>query len=197
MRVARVRILAVATTVVLAACGGVSTTERSAESPAPTEAAPSTAPSQPAASPAPSDDATPPSDRATLDAPPDLVVSSDAGTSHRRPYTYCWTAKDVGVCVDGLPTVDDRMDVRGTVRLSLPLDDWTLAATRWVSLDDQQGPPVGLRPTGASDWVVAERLPAGRHVLEIAGRGPEGDAFWAVPITVLDGPSPTPDALPS
>lgn len=188
MRVARVRILALATTVVLAACGGAGTTAPTAASPAPSEAVLSTGPSQPAASALPSDDATPPSDPTTLDAPPDLVVSSDAATSRRRPYTYCWTTTGAGVCVDGQRTVDDRVDVRGTVRLSLPLDDWTLTATRWVSLDDRQGPPVALRPTGAGDWVVAEQLSPGRHVLEIAGRGPEGDAFWVVPITVLEGP---------
>jgi hypothetical protein len=179
---ARIRTLTVAATLLLVACGGVRSTEPSAGATAGSE----TAPSRPAASPVPSDTASAPSDGAR-DAPPDLVVTSDAATSRRRPYTYCWSGSGVGLCVDGRPTADDRVDVRGPLRLSLPLDDWTLTATRWADLEHPEGPRVPLRPTGAGDWIVAERLPAGRHLLGVAGRGPEGDAFWVVPITVLAG----------
>lgn len=51
---------------------------------------------------------------------------------------------------------------------------------------------VPLRDAGDGEWVVAEPLPAGRHVLDIAGRGPDtggepsGDAFWSIPVIVLD-----------
>lgn len=182
-RAGRVRILAVAAALLLSACGAAGTAERTAGSPI----GPDTARPRPSAAPPSSVDPAPPSDGTTRDAPPDLVVSSDAATSRRRPYTYCWTTNDVGVCVDGQPTADDRVDVRGPLRLSLPLDDWSLTATRWAGVDHPEGPRVPLRTTGTGAWVVAEQLPAGRHVLEIAGRGPEGDAFWAVPITVLDG----------
>lgn len=188
MRTVRILIPAVAATLLLAACGAASTSGRTAASPPPTETAPPAGPSQPAMSPTQSDISSAPSHGATLDAPPDLIVASDAATSRRRPYTYCWSADGPGVCVDGQPTADDRVDVRGPLRLSLPVDDWTLTATRSISLDDPDRLRVPLRTTGTGDWVVAEQLPAGRLLLEIAGRGPEGDAFWLVPVTMLGGP---------
>ena len=49
--------------------------------------------------------------------------------------------------------------------------------------------PASLTVGGAERQMIllAERLPRGPHILEISGRGPQGDAFWAVPVTVLDG----------
>lgn len=181
--------MAATATLLLTACGGAATERGDAPTVAASPAdvvGPSAAPPATGPVPAPTGDATAPSSPGRRDEPPDLVVSSPAETSHRRPYTFCWTTSEVGVCVDGRPSAADRVDVRGTLRLSLPLDDWTLTATRWADLDDPEGPRIPLRPTGSGVWVV-EQLPAGRHLLEIAGRGPEGDAFWMVPVTVLDG----------
>jgi hypothetical protein len=120
------------------------------------------------------------------DGPPDLVITSDAGTFQRRPYTYCWSGRNASVCADGLPTDDDRIDVRGDVHLDFPVDRWTLEASLWDSVERADGPSLELAPTGDRRWTLSEMLPAGRHVLAISGRGPGGDAYWAIPVTVVD-----------
>lgn len=186
---ARIRLLATTATILLAACAGATTAQEatpSVDAPARPDAMQPSAAASPAVT-APTATSEAPSDHGRADEPPDLVVTSEAATSRQRPYTFCWTTGDAGLCVDGQPSVVDRVDVRGPLRLSLPLDDWTLTATRWPDLDDPEGPRVLLRPTGTGAWVVAEQLPVGRHLVGIAGRGPEGDAYWMVPVTVLDG----------
>lgn len=180
-------LLALLAATALAACGPADGAQAPSAATTTSEAAPSHVPTAPPdpVTPPPTDPSPP--DPSGVDEPPDLVVTSEAGTSHRRPYTWCRTTAGAGVCADGRPTADGRVDVRGTLQLSLPLDGWTLAATRWIELDDPEGPRVRLRSTGEGRWEVAERLPRGPHILEISGRGPQGDAFWAVPVTVLDG----------
>lgn len=180
-------LVALMTLAILGGCGPADGAQPPPATAATSEKAPSQVPTAPTGptTPPPSDPSPP--DPSGLDEPPDLVVTSEAGTSHRRPYTWCWTTAEAGVCADGRPTADDRVDVRGTLQLSLPLEGWTLAVTRWIELDDPEGPRVRLRSTGEGRWEVAERLPRGPHILEVSGRGPQGDAFWAVPVTVLDG----------
>jgi hypothetical protein len=187
--VARIRLLATTATVVLAACAGATTAPEDApavDAPARSDAMQPSAPPSPAVD-APTATGDVPSDPGQVGEPPDLLVTSAAGTSRRRPSTFCWMATGAGLCVDGRPRFVDPVDVRGPLHLSLPLEDRTLTVTRWHDRDDPEGPRVPLRTTGIGAWVVAEQLPVGRHLLGIAGRGPEGDAYWVVPVTMLDG----------
>lgn len=127
-----------------------------------------------------------------IEAPPALAVSSEAGSSHRQAYTYCWISADQGVCADGGPSNDNRIDVRGELRTAFPVAGWALRAHLSNTLDEGNGRRLGLVRAGTGRWAVAEPLPKGRHVLFIDGWGPEGDAYWAVPLNVV-GRAPAAD----
>jgi hypothetical protein len=116
--------------------------------------------------------------------PPPLVITSDTGTSEHTAYTYCWSAGGVGVCADGVPVLRDRVRIAGTTQLAFPVDGWTLRASRWLDRDGTDTAHVTLRRVEDTVWIIADPPPSGRHVLEVSGRGPEGTAFWAVPVEV-------------
>ncbi|HEX6254247.1 MAG TPA: hypothetical protein VFZ70_00410 [Euzebyales bacterium] len=123
--------------------------------------------------------------------PPPLVIASDAGVATYDAYTYCWSAEGVGVCADGVPTLDVRARIAGATTLEFPVDGWTLTASRRLDRDGTDTAPVALRQRDDTVWLIADPLPAGPHVIEVSGRGPEGDAFWAIPVDVViaDGAS--------
>ena len=125
-----------------------------------------------------------------LGRPPDLVVTAGDAQLVLVPYTYCWTAGGRGVCADGAPpdplpslTLENGSDLL----IDFPLR-WEIQATLLPESDRCEGVVVDVDPIGAPVDTLGL---AGMYLVEVFGRGDQGDAAWSFElITTEDRPGP-------
>jgi hypothetical protein len=125
-----------------------------------------------------------------LERPPDLVVTAGDEQLVLGPFTYCWSVGDRGVCADGAPpdplpslTLESGSDLI----VDFPLR-WEIQATLLPDGDHCEGVVVDVDPIAPS---VDTLGPAGMYLVEVFGRGEQGDAAWSFElITTEDRPGP-------
>ncbi len=109
------------------------------------------------------------------------------------PYAYCWFADGQGLCADGAPPEvlpSLTMGDDSALAVTFPLD-WQLQATLFPDGGSCEGAPViDVDPGGA----LLEALgPADTYLVEVVGRGEEGDGAWAFEVvTTTDRSMPPP-----
>ena len=118
--------------------------------------------------------------RAGVQGPPPVRVSTLWSTLALNPYTSCWTTGDAGVCYDGRPfhPLPSTGATAGPVMLTFARDGWRFQ----VTVTDQKGDQtrVGMVRKSPRSWRLAlGALPDGRYRADAFGRGPQGDVATA------------------
>jgi hypothetical protein len=110
--------------------------------------------------------------------PPPLLVHTDHGTAPAAAWTYCWRTPGQSQCADGGPRPPYADAAPGSVatfefHVSPGWRFSTLFHRAWHPC----APAYGARATSTADdvWTVPTAGPAGTWLVEVHGRGPEGD----------------------
>jgi hypothetical protein len=105
------------------------------------------------------------------------------------PYTYCWTIGG-GVCADGAPPnpLPSLTLERGSdLIIDFPLR-WAIQASLFQDGDRCEGVVLEVDPIGAPVHTLG---PVGMYLVEVFGRGDQGDAAWSFELfTTEDRPGP-------
>lgn len=137
----------------------------------------------------------PPTDPADPVTPSSVTVSvSDGDELVLSPHTYCMSTATGGMCADGIPP--DPLPDAGTfdspVRFSFPDPGWEFTASM-TSSEGYSGGDTDVTPVDAGVWEIALAGRAGPAVVDLHGRGPDGDVAVRFALTLaVDGVEPEP-----
>ncbi len=137
-----------------------------------------------AASPDPSDEVeqAEPSEEDEMDSsePPPVQLTRGENTLALEAWTYCWTSPgaDEGICADGAPPeTPETLTGEGPIMVTFP-HDFTFVATLYdADYANEQGEAIVSAVDGG--WQV-DVTADGPSVLELFGKGPEGDVIVTV-----------------
>ena len=123
--------------------------------------------------------------RAAVQGPPPVRVSTLWSTLALHPYTSCWSTGNAGMCYDGRPShpLPSTGATAGPVRLTFARDGWRFQ----ITVTDQNGDQTRVRMVRKSprSWRLALGvLPDGRYRADVFGRGPQGDVATAFAFTL-------------
>ena len=127
---------------------------------------------------------------------PAVVVRNGEVELALDPWTACWTV----ACYDGAPPHEPPdIGAGDEVVIEFPAEGWTFQATTRPAADDcGRRQTEDLMPVDSTRHRLTPIGPAGDHIVDVFGRGPEGDVIvtfaWT---TTTDGPLPTPMATTS
>lgn len=116
------------------------------------------------------------------DAPPPLELSRGDSVVSVSAWTYCWTppSSDSGVCSDGAPPATLKsLSGEGPITLRFGPDFTFVASVYDAAYKNQVGQAV---VTTADDGWEIDPVVDGPSVLEVFGRGSEGDVIISVAI---------------
>ena len=123
--------------------------------------------------------------RAAVQGPPPVRVSTLWSTLVLNPYTSCWATGNAGVCYDGRPfhPLPSTGATAGPVRLTFARDGWRFQVTVTGPNGDQTR--VSMVRKSPRSWRLAlGDLPDGRYRADVFGRGPQGDVATAFAFTL-------------
>ncbi len=111
------------------------------------------------------------------DGPPPLEVSQADARHSLDAFSYCWTIDDEGICADGEPAKPlPSLGGDEPLTLDFAIDGWHFVA----SMLDPCDPSTVVVERSDAGWLVDVAGPVGTTDLMLFGRGPEGDAAYAV-----------------
>ncbi|MFN0030377.1 MAG: hypothetical protein ACKV2O_24755 [Acidimicrobiales bacterium] len=130
-----------------------------------------------------------------LDEPPPITVHGLVGSLEVRAHTTCWRSL-AAYCADGFGS--DPLPHLGAVdrpiRFDFPINGWTFQASMGPA-DASSGGPAALWPTGPQSWEIDLTGRAGPSVVQLSGRGPQGDVHMVFAVDLLvAGDEPAPQA---
>lgn len=110
--------------------------------------------------------------------PPPLVVRNGDDEVALPAFSYCWNEGDPGICADGQPTEPlPAFDAGQPLTIGFEIPGWDFTAG---SLSNCQAGSWTLTPVGDIEWELAATGIVDRSLLMIFGRGPQGDAAYAL-----------------
>ena len=111
---------------------------------------------------------------------PPLTLDLDGRRVPLEPWTTCYSKGGSGVCADGAPR-PPYLDVgrTETVAFSFPETGWEFEATfrEDRGRDCVRSITVPVRKTSERTWAVHPAGPAGTWLVDVFGRGPQGDVI--------------------
>jgi hypothetical protein len=110
--------------------------------------------------------------------PPPLLVHTDHGTEPASAWTYCWKTPGQAQCADGGPRPPYADAAAGGVAtFEFHVSPGWRFRTYFRRAGTPCAPSYGARATSTADgvWTVPSAGPAGTWLVELHGRGPEGD----------------------
>lgn len=114
----------------------------------------------------------------TFDSPPPLLVVSEGASVELETFGYCWSGGGGSICADGQPSEPlPVFPADQPLRLSFPIAGWEFSAS---ALSICESGSWSLTAIGDTEWLLEADGVAGRNELMIFGRGPQGDAAYAL-----------------
>lgn len=128
--------------------------------------------------------------------PPPVVTveAADGEDLLLSAHTYCTSTSTGGMCADGVPPepLPDAGMFDRPIRFSFTESDWDFTASM-SSSEDNSGGSTDVTPVGEGRWEIALAGRAGPGVVDLFGRGPDGDLAVRFALTLaVDGAEPDP-----